>query len=92
MKWKKWKRLLKKDKAKAAEALFRVEYDLDGVDPLDYSPEDLAQDLLMLHSGQRRPYCQMKRKELLAEGKRVFEIDDGEGASSSEAPGAPSGA
>jgi len=91
MKWKKWKRLLKKDKAKAAEALVMVEYELEGEDPVTFTAEDLAQEILMLHTGQRKPYHLMKRKELLREGKRVFEIDDAEGSSSS-APDTPTGA
>lgn len=92
MKFKKWKKLLKRDKLKAAEALVRVEYELDGVDPVDYSPEDLAQDVLNLHTGATKPYAAMKRKELLKEGKRVFDIEEGDdGSSSSEVTTAPSG-
>lgn len=93
MKWKKWKRLLKKDKVKAAEALVKIEYELKSEDPVTYSAENLAAEIMYLHTGERKPYCEMSRKELLREGKRVFEIDDGdEGASSSEANEAPSGA
>lgn len=92
MKFKKWKKLLKKNKAKAAEALVRVEYELDRTGPLNYTTEALAEDVLALHTGLKTPYSAMKRKELLDEGKRVFEIEDDEGASSSDSPTAPSGA
>jgi hypothetical protein len=92
MKWKKWKRLLKKDKKKAAEALVKVEYELEGEDPVTFTAEDLAAEIMYLHTGERKPYAAMKRKELLREGKRVFGVEDESGSSSSDAPTEPSGA
>lgn len=92
MKWKKWKRLLKKDKKAAIEVLVDKDWGLSGTEPLDYGPENLAEEILALHSGELRPYCRMSRKQLLKEGRRVFEIEDDEGSSSSVAATEPTGA
>ncbi len=95
MKFKKWKKLLKKDKAKACEVLARMDWKLGGAEPIEYEPEELAREVIALHTGSLKPFIRMSRKELLREGRRSFEIDledDDEGASSSDAPTAPSGA
>lgn len=78
MKPKKWKKLLRKDRAEACRRLFKAVYKLeDGdEDPIEYTPEDLAQDLEDLHTGESVPYVDLPDDQLTELARETFGWDE----------------